>query len=259
MLRSYLVGNKSIPLRGSRGWGWYGRAVENKEKNKALAAAGISEDGLMSDILLKEARGRRNRAYLDIQIGTDTPGRITFELANDLLPITCKNFEVLCTRSKYNYVGSCITSVRKGNSLIGGDNQSKKGWGGYSGVIVNGQESQYFKDEGFFFKHSRRGVLTMANCGKDRNASQFIVTLGPQKHLDGKHVAFGHVVEGMEVLADVEAVFCVGGVPSQPITIKAAGVLKLVNGKWLDTKPQIPVTKKSESAQKDTKVVEVEE
>ncbi len=93
--------------------------------------------------------------------------------------------------------------------------------------------------------------LYQANCGKDRNASQFIITLGPQKHLDGKHVAFGHVVEGMETLSEIENVFCVGGRPTQTITIQSTGVMKLQDGKWIEASrvEAAPLSKAQEEGQ----------
>ena len=74
-------------------------------------------------------------------------------------------------------------SVRKGMYIAGGDTTTGDGTGGYSAF-----DERFFEDEGHMLDHSERGVLTMANCGKDRNASQFLVTLQPMSHL-GTHIA----------------------------------------------------------------------
>eukprot|EP00518_Triparma_eleuthera_P004170 CAMPEP_0182455142 /NCGR_PEP_ID=MMETSP1319-20130603/1444_1 /TAXON_ID=172717 /ORGANISM="Bolidomonas pacifica, Strain RCC208" /LENGTH=299 /DNA_ID=CAMNT_0024653179 /DNA_START=69 /DNA_END=968 /DNA_ORIENTATION=+ len=122
---------------------------------------------------------------------------LTFTLEDSVLPQTCSNFRSLLPR----YVGTRFHRVIKGFMAQGGDYTAGDGTGGES------FEGGKFKDEAFgVVKHDKRGVLSMANSGPDTNGSQFFVTLGPCRHLDGKHVAFGRVTGGMEVLDKLDGV-----------------------------------------------------
>jgi cyclophilin family peptidyl-prolyl cis-trans isomerase len=80
-----------------------------------------------------------------------------------------------------------------------------------------------FDDEGFMHKHDRAGVLSMANCGPNTNTSQFFILTGPAPHLDQKHVVFGEVVEGLEVLAKLDALGSASGKPVKKVTIVDCG------------------------------------
>jgi len=123
-------------------------------------------------------------------------GDIYITLFEDIVPKTCHNFKSL---SKIEYKGCVIHRVIKGFMLQSGDYENSNGTGGAS---VYGKK---FPDEGFNLKHSRRGLLSMANSGPDTNGSQFFITFDAAPHLDGKHVVFGEVVKGWEVLDAIEA------------------------------------------------------
>merc|ERR1739848_640883 len=80
-----------------------------------------------------------------------------------------------------------------------------------------------FADENFQLKHTGPGVLSMANCGPNTNGSQFFICTKATPHLDGKHVVFGKVVEGQEVLRKMEAQGSKDGKTSNKVTIRDCG------------------------------------
>lgn len=147
--------------------------------------------------------------YFDISIGGVPKGTITMKLFSDLTPLTCQNFKCLCTGEKglgmisnkpLHYKRSIFHRVIPGFMAQGGDFTARNGTGGES--IYGGK----FKDENFRVKHNKPGLLSMANAGPNSNGSQFFITFAPAPHLDGKHVVFGEVVQGMDVLKLMEKV-----------------------------------------------------
>lgn len=149
------------------------------------------------------------KVFLDIVIGTTAVGRVIFELFGDITPKTAENFRGLCTgeygygkihKKKLHYKGTRIHRIVEDQFLQGGDFVFGNGAGGES---IYGET---FKDENFQRRHACAGLLSMANKGRNQNSSQYMITLKPCPHLDGKHVVFGQVIEGMDVIRQVAKV-----------------------------------------------------
>lgn len=166
------------------------------------------------------------KVFLDIAIGRRAVGRLKFELFHDMLPITSENFRCLCTgetglgywlRPRW-YKGTRMTRIMPGFMFQGGD------FNFGTGEMGESIYAQCFRDEKFCYKHSKRGVLSMATTGaKHTNNSQFFVTFGPSPWLDGKHVAFGHVIDGLEVLDAIEECGTEGGRPLRKVWVHGCG------------------------------------
>ena len=144
----------------------------------------------------------RSRAFFDIKIGDAPRGRIVFELFDDVVPKTCENFKTLCTnQGPPNYKRTVFHRIVPGFIAQAGDYDNLDGRGGQS-IFGSTFEDESFA--GVASKHEKFS-LAMANAGtRDSNGSQFFIELAPLPHLAGRHVVFGKVVEGHEVVLDIE-------------------------------------------------------
>lgn len=163
------------------------------------------------------------KVYFDIEIGGESSGRIVMGLYGADLPNTVRNFKELSTGERgFGYANSKFHRVIKNFVIQGGDFTRGDGRGGYS---IYGSR---FPDEGFMYGHAEAGALSMANAGPGTNGSQFFITLAPTPFLNGKHVVFGKVLEGLDVVRAVEAnPTGPGDKPRKDVTIVASGILDL--------------------------------
>mmetsp|Transcript_37928 Transcript_37928/g.49938 ORF Transcript_37928/g.49938 Transcript_37928/m.49938 type:complete len:458 (+) Transcript_37928:491-1864(+) len=167
------------------------------------------------------------KVFMEIQIGNRNAGRVEFELFADFTPRTAENFRALCTGergsspvsgARLHYKGCTFHRIIRGFMAQGGDFTNHDGTGGES---IYGER---FPDENFMRLHSEGGLLSMANAGPDTNGSQFFITFKSTPHLDDRHVVFGKVTSGMDVVRMMEMVATdMSDKPRMPVIISECG------------------------------------
>ncbi|VEL20039.1 unnamed protein product [Protopolystoma xenopodis] len=160
----------------------------------------------------------RPRVFFDVACDGSPAGRIVMELFSDIVPKTAQNFRALCTGEQgFGYKGSIFHRIIPSFMCQGGDFTNRNGTGGKS---IYGNK---FADENFQLKHTKPFLLSMANAGPNTNGSQFFITLVATPWLDGKHVVFGEVVEGSDVVKAMENLGSSSGKTSKEVTIIDCG------------------------------------
>jgi cyclophilin family peptidyl-prolyl cis-trans isomerase len=235
--------------RGARGHGWlkkYRDGLGERHLQGRFHKRNVEHLNKINDQVFSLNGDEKKIAYLDFKIGegSATAGandedvsmdtqrtikRVTIELATAALPQTCDNFIKLCTTNDDNthkYMKSKIFKIEPKVGICLGDLPDSNGKEGQCHPSINGGLDT-FPDEAMVLTHSQKGIVSMLSTGVDKNDSRFfITTVDDAPHLDGRHVAFGRVKEGLDALEEiVKNTYTKKGRPTVDIQVVSCGTL----------------------------------
>lgn len=202
---------------------WLSEQAQKSREVETKGAEGINIVGTDGTATKVTPKNTKAQVFMDINIKNKAAGRIVMELRGDIVPKTAENFRILCTGAAgYGFKGSKFHRIIPNFMIQGGDFTKGNGTGGKS--VYNDGGS--FDDENFKLKHTGAGTLSMANSGSNTNKSQFFICTGKTEWLDDKHVVFGQVIVGLDIVRKIEAEGTESGDPRSRVHIADCGELK---------------------------------